>query len=124
IIGGLAVLREVTSRKQFEEHLRQVQKLEALGTLSGGIAHDFNNLLNIVSAHAALLARENEDGRRSAHLAAVNKAVDRGASLVRQLLTFARKSETRFEAVNLNTVVEEEMRLLVETFPKKFEIRL
>ena len=56
-------------------------------------------------AHATLLARENEDERRSGHLAAIDKAVDRGASLVRQLLTFARKSETRFEALDLNAVV-------------------
>ena len=121
IIGGLAVIREITSRKQFEEHLRQVQKLESLGTLSGGIAHDFNNLLNIISAYAALLAKDS--GKKSpAHLEAINRAVDRGAALVRQLLTFARKSEVQFEIVEPNAVAEELKKLLRETFPRKFDV--
>ncbi|HEV8118590.1 MAG TPA: PAS domain S-box protein, partial [Thermoanaerobaculia bacterium] len=121
IIGGLAVIREITSRKQFEEHLRQVQKLESLGTLSGGIAHDFNNLLNIISAYAALLAKDS--GKKSpGHLEAINRAVDRGAALVRQLLTFARKSEVQFETVEPNDVAEELKKLLRETFPRKYEV--
>ena len=123
IVGGLATIREITSRKQFEDHLRQLQKLESLGTLSGGIAHDFNNLLNIISAYAALLAKEG--GKKSApRLEAINKAVDRGAALVRQLLTFARKSEVRFETVDVDAVVEDLGKLLKETFPKKFEVKL
>jgi PAS domain S-box-containing protein len=121
IIGGLAVIREITSRKQFEEHLRQVQKLESLGTLSGGIAHDFNNLLNIISAYAALLAKDSAK-KTPAHLEAINKAVDRGAALVRQLLTFARKSEVQFETVEPNAVAEELRKLLRETLPRKFEV--
>jgi PAS domain S-box-containing protein len=123
IIGGLAVVREITARKQFEEHLRQVQKLESLGTLSGGIAYDFNNLLNIISAYADLLGK-NDRKRSPEHLAAINKSVDRGAALVRQLLTFARKSEVQYETVEPNAVVEELRKLLRETFPKKFDVEV
>jgi len=119
----LLAIADITERKRAEEELRQVQKLESLGRLSGGIAHDFNNLLNIVSAYSALLARDEEDSRKKDHLAAINKAVDRGAALVGQLLTFARRSESRLEALDVNAVVEDELKLLSETFSKKFEIK-
>jgi two-component system CheB/CheR fusion protein len=123
VIGGVGAIREITSRKQFEDHLRQVQKLKSLGTLSGGIAHDFNNLLNIISAYTALL--EKGDGAKApTQLEAINKAVERGAALVRQLLTFARKSEVQFEKVNPNEVVEELTKLLRETFPKKYQLEV
>jgi two-component system CheB/CheR fusion protein len=123
IVGGLATIREITSRKQLEERLRQRQKLESLGTLSGGIAHDFNNILNIVSAYTALLARD--DAKKTpAHLGAINKAVDRGAALVRQLLTFARRSDAEFHTLDVNEAVKDLDRLTRETFPKKLEIRV
>ena len=123
IIGGLGAIREITSRRQFEEHLRQIQKLESLGTLSGGIAHDFNNLLNIISAYTELLSK-NDRKKAAGHIEAINKAVDRGAGLVRQLLTFARKSEVQFETVDPNAVIEELRKLIRETFPKKFDVKV
>jgi two-component system CheB/CheR fusion protein len=122
-IGCLVVIHETTSQKRFEDHLRQVQKLESLGTLSGGIAHDFNNILNIVSAYTALLARDDEK-KAPTHLAAINKAVDRGAALVRHLLTFARRSDVEFKTVDINEVIEELDRLVRETFPRKLQTRM
>ncbi len=122
-IGCLVVIHETTSQKKIEDHLRQVQKLESLGTLSGGIAHDFNNILNIISAYTALLARDDEK-KTLAHLAAIEKAVDRGASLVRHLLTFARRSDVEFQTVDVNEAIEELDRLVRETFPKRLQTRL
>ena len=51
LLGTVGFLRDITEHKQMEEGLRQMQKLEGLGTLAGGIAHDFNNILGIILAY-------------------------------------------------------------------------
>jgi len=133
--GGKAILsigRDMTDREQaeqvrkkLEEQLFQTQKIESIGTLAAGIAHDFNNLLNIILGNAALLAQKGdllEPGKR--RVKAILNATERGALLVRQLLTFARKAEVNRETVRLNDVVRETVRLLQETFPRTIEISL
>lgn len=119
-------MRDISDRTRLQEDLRQVQKLESIGRLAGGVAHDFNNILNIISAHASLLDRnkKQDPSRQSESLDAIEKAVRRGSGVVRQLLTFARKSEISFEQVHVNTIVEEVAKMLGETFPKSVEIQL
>ncbi len=116
-------IRDVSERNRLQQQLRQVQKLESIGTLAGGIAHDFNNLLNIISAHVGLLAKSaGEKGGDSVH--AIQKSVERGAAVVRQLLAFARKSEVSFGPVDLNEVVRELSEMLRETFPRSVRLDL
>ena len=118
-----ANLRDVTDRTKLEDQVRQMQKLDSIGRLAGGVAHDFNNLLNIISAHVALLAREDLDvARRAESAASVEKAVERGAAVVRQLLTFARKTEAAFEPTDANDIVNEVASMLRETFPKQIKV--
>ena len=50
IVGASAIARDVTEQKRAEDHLRQAQKMEAVGRLAGGLAHDFNNILDIITA--------------------------------------------------------------------------
>ncbi|MGV3774648.1 MAG: response regulator [Verrucomicrobiales bacterium] len=119
--------RKETERKlrASQEQLRQAQKMESMGTLAGGIAHDFNNILAIISGYANKFKSPSlpEDERiKSAD--AIEKAVQRGAALVRQILTFARKTDVRLEKVNLNSVIEELARMLKETFPKTINLSL
>ncbi|MCA1609738.1 MAG: PAS domain-containing protein [Acidobacteria bacterium] len=125
IVGGLAVLREISRRKGLEERLRESQKQESLGTLAGGVAHDFNNILNIVGAYASLIRKE---GRGlpavAAHVETIQKTVERGAGVVRQLLTVARRGDMPSERVQLNEIVEEVTDLVRETFPKRIEVRV
>ncbi len=119
IVAYRGFIRDITAQKVLEEQFRQAQKMESLGTLAGGIAHDFNNILGIILGHASILERVTEKPEKILFsIEAITKAVHRGAELVKQLLTFARKSEVLVESVRVNDVVEELMQMLKETFPK------
>ena len=119
------ILRDITERKRFEEQIRQTQKLESIGTLAGGIAHDFNNILGIILGHITLLehAKDKPD-MFAASTAILTQAVHRGANLVRQILTFARKTDVVLEPVQVNTVIQELAQMMEETFPKTIDIVL
>ncbi len=122
IVGFLI---DETDQRQLEERLAQAQKLESLGTLAGGVAHDFNNILNIIMGYLSLLEKEIDKNEHTAHLAGtIQGAAERGAALVNQLLTFARKNETCFMPVRLSDVIGDVVKLASETFPRKIEIRV
>jgi signal transduction histidine kinase len=105
--------------------LRQVQKMESLGTLAGGIAHDFNNILGIILGHITYLdASKHKPAIVSGSVEAIIKATERGTSLVRQILTFARKTDVALASLNVNAAVEELAAMLQETFPKNVSIVL
>jgi PAS domain S-box-containing protein len=93
-------------RLKAEERLRQAVKLEAVGQLSAGVAHDFNNLLSVVLGHAYLL-KESKDPQVKTSAAAITNAVDRGAELIRHLLSFTRNTPVQREVVNIRMVAEE-----------------
>ena len=110
-IQGIA--RDVTERRNLENQLRQVQKLEAIGRLSGGLAHDFNNLLCVISGHTEILAERLEPASAANRsVAQIKKATDSAAALTRQLLAFSRKQVFHPRTLDLNTIVLETERLL------------
>ncbi len=114
-----------TRRKMLEMQMLQTQKMESLGTLAGGIAHDFNNILGIIMGHTALLKRKGLDEERTSRsLEAIDSATRRGAGLIRQLLTFARKEDRVFESIRVNEIITDLHKLLQETFPRLVTIKL
>jgi two-component system cell cycle sensor histidine kinase/response regulator CckA len=117
-------MRDLSDRKRLEEQLRHSQRMESVGRLAGGIAHDFNNILNIISAYATLLAQGQNPSKVAQSTDAIEKAVQRGAALVRQLLTFARKEEGKFESVDVNGLVGEMASMIGETFSKSVLVSL
>lgn len=124
IVGVLAIARDITVRKSMDEHIQQSQKMDSIGTLAGGIAHDFNNILAIIMGYISMLEQSNNSERFAMSIGAITKAVRRGADLVRQILTLARKTEVTLEPVLVNDSVNELCNMLNDTFPKTIEIQL
>ncbi len=115
----LELFEDVTERNGLLAQLVQAQKMESLGTLASGISHDFNNILGIILGHASLMQRKlTASDPLLKSLATILNAAERGASLVKQLLTFARKSEANFTGLSINDSVKEFEKLFAETFPK------
>jgi len=111
--GVVTVIRDVTKRKDLEEELRQVQKMETLGALAGGVAHDFNNLLMAIKVFAGF-ARDPRPGgiSRDDALREVLRAADSAQTLTSQLLAFSRRQLLRPRLLELPTVVGELEELL------------
>lgn len=130
LVNYVALKEDITLQRKIaeekaalEEQLRHAQKMESIGTLASGIAHDFNNILGIVMAHVSLLERLKDDQEKfSASVDTVFRTINRGASLVKQILTFARKTGTNLEFINVNKTIAEIQKMLGETFPKSITI--
>ncbi len=107
--------QEIEARAQAEAAVRRMQKLEAVGQLTGGIAHDFNNLLQAAGMHLSLLEGRLTDWEAGRYAQSIREALDRGGSLVRQLLAFARKQELQPVAVDVNQLTARLRELLSRT---------
>jgi len=117
--ANAALLRDMEERHKLQEQLLHAQKMESMGTMAGGIAHDFNNILNIIQGYASLLQGYGAHNKEIAEsLSVIHKSVQRGSTLVQQLLTLARKTTTDFNPVNTNNLIEELIALISQTFPK------
>ena len=124
-VAVMEINLDITEQRRVEEHLRQAQKMEALGTLSGGIAHDFNNILAAIIGFGELLEGNVTKGSKDErHLKRIMEASLRGRDLVRQLLTFSRKAEQEKKPVLLSSIVRETVKLVRATTPATIDIRL
>ena len=113
IVGASAIARDITAQRRAEDHLRQAQKMEAVGRLAGGVAHDFNNILGIVTACTELLRDRIDPGADSGqYIENIRNAVERGTPLTRQLLAFTRKSSLQPQLVDLNVRLKDVIKLI------------
>ena len=124
--------QEISERRKADEErtllqaqLRQAHKMEAIGTLAGGVAHDFNNILQSINGYAQILNMNREEGDpEHSKILAIQKACERSAQLVQQLLLFSRKVEAERRPVDLNREVEQARRILERTIPKMIDIEV
>lgn len=125
ITNFVAVYRDVTRELELETHLRQSQKMEAIGTLAGGIAHDFNNILYALIGYTELAMNKiPEESHPHNHLKEVLKAAWRARDLVRQILTFSRhQASNEFYPIRIKLVAKEVLNLIRATLPASIEIR-
>lgn len=92
--------------RQSEKQLRQAQKMEAVGRLAGGLAHDFNNLLTVIMGHSQVLLIDMAPGHPlRSKIEEMQKAGERAAALIRQLLTFSRKQPSEPKVLSLNPII-------------------
>jgi PAS domain S-box-containing protein len=116
---------DLTDRKRLEAQLRQSQKLESLGSLAGGVAHDMNNVLGAILGMASLHGEQAPPGSALARgLETITRAAERGGKMVKSLLNFARQSPVEVRAVDLNTILGEEAKLLERTTLSKVRLEL
>jgi signal transduction histidine kinase len=115
---------DIVARKQAEEEkerlqaqLRHKQKMEALGTLAGGVAHDFNNILTAIIGYAELSQLKHQSPAVGSYLEQVLQASRRGEKLIRQIMTFSRRSEQIQRPVEIGPVVKECLELLRALLP-------
>ncbi len=120
----LAVFRDITARRLQERHALRTQRMESLGTLAGGIAHDLNNALAPILMAIAVLREDETDPMKQEMLDTINRSAQRGADMVRQVLTFARGIEGRRVSVAVDQVIREVERIVNDTFFKAIDVRV
>ncbi len=108
VTGAVLVFRDITERRRLEEHLRQAQKMEAIGRLAGGIAHDFNNIITIITGFCEfLIADRNTVAERQQFVGYIHDAANRAAGLTQQIMAFSRKQLLVPSVLNLNTIIRD-----------------
>ncbi len=117
--------RDITAQMLAEDHLRQAQKMDALGQLTGGIAHDFNNLLQGVTGSLDLIRRQPADEAKVRRLAEAGlRAAERGSKLTSQLLAFSRAQELELQPVVISDLVVNMSDLFDRTLGPNIRVRL
>jgi PAS domain S-box-containing protein len=115
--------RDLTEKQTAEAQLRQAQKMDAVGQLTGGVAHDFNNILTVITGTIGILSDAvANDPQMSAIAKMIDDAAERGASLTKHLLAFARRQPLQPREVDVNTLVVETIKLLRPTLGEQIQI--
>ncbi|MEA5597936.1 PAS domain S-box protein [Rivularia sp. UHCC 0363] len=122
----LIVNTDITEKKQLEAQFLRAQRLESIGTLSGGIAHDLNNILTPILAISQLLPLKlPKVDEQTQHLFDVlENSAKRGATLVKQVLSFARGVQGDRTPLQVKHIISEIQEFARNTFPKSIEIQV
>ncbi len=124
LISLVGIIADITDRKTLEKELRQAYKMESIGTLTGGVAHDFNNIMAIIVGNTEL-AMDDVPERNPAYsnLEEIKKAGLRATSIVKQLLSFSRKTDQKLQPVKIGVVIQDALKFLRSTIPTTIDIQ-
>lgn len=114
----VGVAEDITQRKQLEEQFLRSQRVEAVGTLASGIAHDLNNILAPMLMIAPLLRQSLRDEGDRELVNVVQHGAQRGANIIKQLLTFSRGIEGSRGPVQVRHLLKDMIQVMRETFPR------
>ncbi|HEY3398999.1 MAG TPA: ATP-binding protein [Geothrix sp.] len=125
LVESLVVrLRDVTLEEEKDRHLRQAQKMDALGALAGGMAHDFNNLIGAILNAAELIEMQVEpDSPIQKKLQIIQRVGGRARDLSSQILNFSRRADDNWTPFDLAGLVTEVISVLQTTLPANVEVR-
>jgi PAS domain S-box-containing protein len=120
---GFCFVLDLSERKQLEQQFLRAQRMESIGTLAGGIAHDLNNILAPIMLSIDILKREADTPKAHAILKMVAESAQRGADIVRQLLSFARGMKSQRVEVQPRHLLKDLEGIIKDTFPKDIRLR-
>lgn len=120
----LVINTDITEKKQLEEQFLRTQRLQGLGALAGGIAHDLNNVLSPILMVADLIRDDlgSEESRRM--LDTAQASAERGAEMVKQILSFARGVNCESVVLQVKHLVNDMAKLAKDTFPKAIQVQI
>ncbi|MFO1475092.1 MAG: response regulator [Verrucomicrobiota bacterium] len=118
----VAVREDLTEKKLLESKFLRAQRLEGIGSLASGIAHDLNNILAPILMSAPLLQLDEDPASRKELARTIESSAERGASIVKQLLSFARGTEGRREPVQIRHLLRDMAKIARETFPRTIQV--
>lgn len=122
--GSILIINtDITEKRKLEAQLLRSQRIESIGTLAGGIAHDLNNVLTPIILSLQILKEKFKDEQSQKLLTILEKNSQRGADLIKQVLSFARGVEGERNPLQAKHVISEIEKIAKETFPRNIEIR-
>jgi len=114
----MAAVYDLTEKKSLERQILRAQRVESLGTLAAGIAHDLNNILAPIMMSAHILRHNKPSEEIAEVLNNIEVSAQRGADVVKQVLTFARGVEGQRIPLQPKHIIKEIRAIVEETFPK------
>jgi two-component system, cell cycle sensor histidine kinase and response regulator CckA len=114
---------DVTEQRKSEMHLFRAQRMESIGTLAGGVAHDLNNVLSPIMMSVDMLQLRNPAPEAEKWLRMIRESAERGAELIKQVLTFARGFGGERISLQVRHIVKELISVLGQTLPKNIEVK-
>ncbi|CAG1003294.1 two-component system, cell cycle sensor histidine kinase and response regulator CckA [Methanosarcinales archaeon] len=122
-VASMGTGKDITEKKKLESQLLRAQRMESVGVLASGIAHDINNVLTPIMLAQELLQEKLTDEESQRLLNTIERSTQRGANLMKQVMSFSKGVEGERNVLQIAHIVSEIMEIAEETFPRSIKIR-
>jgi PAS domain S-box-containing protein len=119
---GFCFVLDLSERKKLEQQFLRAQRMESIGTLAGGVAHDLNNILAPIMLSIELLREESNSAEANEILDTIGVCAQRGADIVRQVLSFARGQDGQTIEIQPKDILRELEKIVRDTFLKQIQL--